>query len=307
MMYAVGDGGGYLRITGAAVLWGSIGVAGRAAFAAGVTPLEAAFFRALLAFAAVAIIVLITDATALRIRPRDLILFGAFGLISIAVFFFVYLYAISRTTVATAAILLYTAPAFVIVLSALLFHEPVTRRKGAAVALAFAGCALVVRGYDPASLRLNLPGVLAGLASGFTYGLYSIFGKTALRRYRPITTLTYALGIGAVALGLVALPLGAVRLGHPPAAWGGILYLALVTTLLAQWLYLAGLQRIEAGRASLVATLEPVVAAGFGYLLLGERLAPWQLVGGALVLSAVLTIRLAPPATPPPPAAASPR
>lgn len=306
-MYAVGERGGYLRITGAAVLWGSIGVAGRAAFAAGVPPLEAAFFRALLAFVTVAIIVLVTDASVLRIRPRDLILFGAFGLISIAVFFFVYLYAISRTTVATAAILLYTAPAFVIVLSALLFHEPLTRRKAAALGLAFAGCVLVVRGYDPASLRVNLPGVAAGLTSGFTYAMYSIFGKTALRRYPPITTLTYALGIGAVALGLVALPLGAVRLAHTPAAWRAILYLALVTTLLAQWLYLAGLQRVEAGRASLVATLEPVIAAAFGYLLLGERLEPWQLVGGAFVISAVLTIRVVPRAGPPPAAAASPR
>ena len=291
--YAVGERGGYLRITAAAVLWGSIGIAGRAAFNAGVTPLEAAFFRALIAFVAVTVIVLLTDASVLRIRLSDLVLFGAFGLVSIALFFFVYLYAISRTTVATAAILLYTAPAWVIVLSALLFGEPLTRLKLVAVALAFAGCILVVRGYDPASLRLNFLGVLAGLASGFTYAMYSICGKTALRRYRPITTLTYALGIGAAALGAVAIPLGAVRLAHSGPAWSGIVYLALVTTLLAQWLYLAGLERVEAGHASLVATLEPVLAAGLGYLLLGERLDPWQILGGALVLSAVLTVRLA--------------
>jgi DME family drug/metabolite transporter len=304
---AVNERAGYLRIVGAAALWGSLGVAGRATFAAGAQPLEVAFFRALLAFLGAAAVVLLTDPSALRIRPRDLALFAAFGLVSIAAFFFVYLYAISRTTVATAAILLYTAPAFVIVLSALLFHEPVTPPKAAAIALAFAGCVLVVRGYDPTSLRLNLPGVLAGLASGFTYAMYSIFGKTALRRYPPVTTLTYALGIGAAALGLVALPLGAIRLSHTAAAWGGIAYLALVTTLLAQWLYLAGLMRVEAGRASLVATLEPAVAAALGYALLGERLEPLQWVGGVLVLSAVLTIRLAPPAAPPARAARSPR
>lgn len=161
-----------------------------------------------------------------------------------------------------------------------------------AVLLAFAGCGLVVRGYDPDSLRLNLPGVLAGLASGFTYAMYSIFGKTALRRYSPVTTLTYALGFGTVILGAVALPLGAVRLSHAAPAWSSILYLALVTTLMAQWLYLAGLYRVEAGRASLAATLEPVVAALFGYALLAERLDVWQILGGALVLSAVLTVRM---------------
>lgn len=292
------EGAGYVRIIGAAVLWGSIGVAGRVAFRAGVEPLEVAFFRALIAFLGVAAIVLVTNPSLLRIRRGDLGLFAAFGLVSIAAFFFVYLYAISRTTIATAAILLYTAPVFVIILSALLFHEPFTRAKLIAVLLAFAGCVLVVRGYDPAGLRLNLPGVLAGLASGLTYAMYSIFGKTALRRYSPITTLTYALGFGALILGAVALPLGAVRLAHTSAAWPSIIYLALVTTLLAQWLYLAGLRHVEAGRASLVATLEPVIAAIFGYALLGERLEIWQVVGGALVLSAVLTVRASRTAAP---------
>lgn len=285
------ESAGYPRIIAAAVLWGSIGVAGRVAFRAGVTPLEAAFLRALIAFLAVGSIVLATDPSLLRIRRGDVGLFAAFGAVSIAAFFFVYLYAISRTTVATAAILLYTAPVFVIILSALLFREPFTRAKGIAVLLAFAGCVLVVRGYDPAALRVNLPGMLAGLASGLTYAMYSIFGKTALRRYSPITTLTYALGFGAVILGAVALPLGAVRLAHPSAAWASIVYLALITTLLAQWLYLAGLRHVEAGRASLVATLEPVIAAIFGFALLGEGLERWQILGGALVLSAVLTVR----------------
>jgi len=283
---------GYTRILAAAVLWGSIGIVGRAAFRHGVTPLEAAFFRACISFIIMAAFVLATDPGLLRVRRADLALFAAFGLVSIAVFFFVYLFAISHTTVATAAILLYTAPAFVIVLSALLFREPFTRKKAAAVALAFAGCALVVRGYDPLSLRLNLPGVLAGLASGFTYAMYSIFGKTALRRYRPVTTLTYALGFGTVILGVVAVPLGAVRLSHSPAAWVSIAYLALVTTLVAQWLYLAGLQRVEAGRASLVATIEPVIAAVLGYTFLGERLEVWQILGGGLVLSAVLAVQM---------------
>lgn len=136
---------------------------------------------------------------------------------------------------------------------------------------------------------------------------YSIFGKTALRRYSPITTLTYALGFGAVILGAVALPLGAVRLTHQSTAWASIVYLALVATLLAQWLYLAGLHHVEAGRASLVATLEPVMAAIFGFALLGEGLEIWQVLGGALVLSAVLTVRVRRSAAPSRAAAASRR
>lgn len=295
----------YLRILAAAVIWGSIGVAGRAVFGAGVDPLETAFFRAAIAFVAVGVAVAVWNRPLLRVRRGDLWLFAAFGAVSIAAFFFVYLYAISRTSVATAAILLYTAPVWVILLSRAFFGEPITRGKALAVVLAFVGCVLVVRGYDPAALRLNLPGVLAGLASGFTYGMYSIFGKTALRRYNPLTALVYALGIGALLLGAAAWAAGAVGPAHPAKAWVGIVYLALVTTLLAQWLYLSGLGAVEAGRASLVATVEPVIAAVMGYVALGEVLEPWQIVGGALVLSAVLTVRrLGQPAAPP--TAASP-
>ncbi|HLA24357.1 MAG TPA: EamA family transporter [bacterium] len=297
----------YLRILAAAAIWGSIGVAGRIAFGAGVDPLETAFFRAAIAFLAIAAGVAISNRPLLHVRRGDLWLFAAFGTVSIAAFFFVYLYAISRTSVATAAILLYTAPIWVIVLSSVLFREPLTRGKVLAVVLAFAGCALVVRGYDPQSLRLNLSGVLAGLASGFTYGMYSIFGKTALRRYSPLTTLVYALGIGAAVLGGAAAAAGVISVSHSATAWAAIVYLSLVTTLLAQWLYLSGLGAVEAGRASLVATFEPVVAAVLGYAALGELLEGWQIVGGLLVLSAVLTVgRLgraaaSPPAAPPSP------
>ncbi len=275
-------------VLAAATVWGTIGLAGRAAFRAGVVPLEAAFYRAGISFVVVLTATLLTSPAALRVRARDLWLFAAYGFLSIAIFFYVYLYAIERTSIATAAILLYTAPAFVAVLSALIFKEPLTGVRAAAVALAVFGCVLVVRGYDPGSLRLNLPGVLAGLASGFTYAMYSIFGKTALRRYGTRTTLTYAFGFGTIFLGAAAVYRKAVTVAHPSEAWLPILYLALVTTLFAGILYLSGLRRIEPGRASLIATIEPVVAAVLGYAVLGERLDQWQVVGGLLVLSAVV-------------------
>lgn len=277
----------------AAVVWGTIGIAGRAAFRAGVAPLEAAFYRAAISFVVVLAVTLLTSPASLRVRARDLWLFAAYGLVSIAIFFYAYLYAIERTSIATAAILLYTAPAFVAVLSALIFKERLTSGRAAAIGLAAAGCVLVVRGYDLAALRPNLPGVVAGLASGLTYAMYSIFGTTALRRYTTRATLTYALGFGAIFLGVVAVPAGAVSPAHSVPTWFVIAYLALGTTLLGQFLYLSGLRRISPGRASLIATLEPVVAACLGYVVLGEGLDLWQVLGGLLVLSAVVISGLA--------------
>jgi drug/metabolite transporter (DMT)-like permease len=102
-----------------------------------------------------------------------------------------------------------------------------------------------------------------------------------------LTTLTYALGFGTIFLGLAALAAGVLTPSHPARGWAAILYLALVTTLLAQSLYLAGLRQVETGRASLVATVEPVVAAVLGAVLLRERLDVSQIAGGMLVLSAV--------------------
>lgn len=283
-----------LLIAGAAALWGSMGVVSRFAFDAGLTPLGVAFYRAALAFVTVAAVTIVLMPQRLRIRRGDLGLFALFGLISIAVFFFVYLFAISLTTVATAAILLYTAPAWVLVLSNLAFAEPLTRPKLWALGLAFAGCLLVVRAYDTAALRVTLPGVLAGLAAGLTYALYSVFGKTALRRHPAPVTLTYALGFGSLFLGAAAGATGQLHADALRAAWPLVVYLGLVTTLLAQFIYLSGLHVVEAGRASLIATLEPVVAAVLGYIILNERLDLLQGIGGLAVLSGVLLVRRSP-------------
>jgi DME family drug/metabolite transporter len=286
---------GYGLVLAAAVLWGSIGVAVRLISAAGVGALEASTWRAGLAFAGALLASVVAHRGHMRVGLRDLLLFAAYGFVSIALFFLAYFTAIQLTTVATAAILLYTAPAWVTVLSAALFGEDLSRPKLAALLLAFAGCALVVRAYDPAALRLNLPGVLAGLAAGLTYGLYSVFGKVALRRHPPLVVLVYALGFGTVflALGGIALGLPPQRFApsHVAPALSALAYFGLVATWLAQWLYVSGLRRVQASRASIVATVEPVVAGVLGYLWFGEVLDGGQLVGGALVLAAAASVQ----------------
>jgi drug/metabolite transporter (DMT)-like permease len=287
---------GYAWVLAAAVLWGSLGIAVRFVTAAGVGVYEASVWRAGLAFLGS------LAASGLRHRPHlaagaaDLALFAGYGLVSIALFFLAYFTAIQRTTVATAAVLLYTAPAWVTVLGAVLLGERLSRSKLATLALAFGGCTLVVRAYDPSALRADLAGVLAGLASGLTYGLYSIFGKVALRRHPPLVVLTYALGFGTLFLLAIGLAAGVPPHRFLPSAVAPaaapLLYLGLVTTWLAQWLYVTGLRTVEASRASVVATVEPVVAGVLGYAVFGETLEPPQLVGAAAVLLAAALAQL---------------
>jgi DME family drug/metabolite transporter len=287
---------GTVLVAAAAVLWGSIGIAVRSIDAAGIGALEASAWRAGLAFCGLFTVGLLSGRIPLRVASQDLGLFAVYGFVSVALFFVLYFDAIRRTSMATAAILLYTAPTWVALLSCFVLGESLSRSKLVALVLAFCGCGLVVRAYDPEALRLNLVGILLGLGSGFTYGLYSIFGKLALRRYEPGTVLLYALGFGTlflVALGLLA-GLSPARFapGHVLRAGGAILYLGLVATLLPHWLYIAGLRSLEASRATVVATLEPVVAAVLGYALLGERLDPPQLLGGLLVLASIRLVQV---------------
>jgi DME family drug/metabolite transporter len=279
---------GYAQVAAAAVLWGTLGLAARPLFAAGLDPREAATWRALGAHLLLVFYCLAADRAALlRLRARDLPLLAAYGVVSVAGFMTIYFAAISLTTVATAAVLLYTAPAWVVVLARVLFREPLTPMKSAAVGFAFAGCVLVAGAVGPGAVRLGPAGLLAGLGAGLTYALYSIFGKTALRTLAPTTTVVYTLGFGAVALlvaggGLPPLPAAAAAL---PLA-----YVIVFPTVLAYVLYIGGLRWVEAGRASVVATLEPVVAAGGGALLLREPFGTLQWVGAALVLIGVVLV-----------------
>ncbi|MGH2405908.1 MAG: DMT family transporter [bacterium] len=278
---------GYGAVAGAALAWGTIGVAARAIFMAGLTPLDGATWRAVGAFSILLVYCLATHRGALRVARRDLALFAAYGAVSVAGFMTVYLTAIERTTIATAAVLLYTAPAWVVVLARVLFGESLTRMKLVAVLLTFAGSVLVAGAIGPGAVRLDAIGVLAGLCAGLTYGLYSIFGKIALRKYSPLTTVVYSLGFGALFLLVVSRGLPSVTSETLPA----LAYLIVIPTVVAYVLYTSGLRRVEAGRASIVATLEPVVAALAGTVILREPFTLIQWIGAGLVLSGVLLVQ----------------
>jgi drug/metabolite transporter (DMT)-like permease len=150
---------------------------------------------------------------------------------------------------------------------------------------------LVGQVYDLASVRLNWVGILAGLGAGLTYGLYTLFSKVAQHRYSSWTTLTYALGLGALFMVPLQAPADLVQAVANPAALFWLLMLALVPTLGGGVAFNAALRRIPASNASIVATLEPVIATLLGWAFLGERLELGQLVGAGLILAAVVILQ----------------
>jgi len=286
---------GYTLILVAATLWATLGIIFKALIGDyGLSRITIAFFRASLSAVVLFAALALRRPCALRVNVRDVLFFAAFGLFGIAAFYIVYVTAIDLAGMSVAAVLLYTAPAWVALISAVFLGEKITPVKLVAVTLAMTGCALVARVYDVRGLRLNWLGILAGLGAGLTYALYSVFNKVGLRRHDGWTVLAYGLLAGSMFLApLQSLPLLVAALRQPGAvAW--LLVLALGPTLGAGLSFNAGLRYVQVSSASVVATLEPVIASILAFAFLHERLDPAQLIGGGLILAAVVFLTRAP-------------
>ena len=282
-----------LPVLAAGTLWGLMGLFVRRLNAAGLGSMEVAELRILTGLALVGLYLLIARRDLLRVRLRDLWCFFGTGVISLLLFSNCYFTAMRYASLSAAAVLLYTAPAFVMVLSLLLFRERLTARKGAALGLAFLGCVLVSGlGSDAA---LSLPGLLFGLGAGFFYALYSIFGRYAIRRGYQAWTLTFYTFLFC-ALGGAALTdwgaVGAALSASGPGTAGWILTMGVVTAVLPYVLYAVGLEHMESSRASILASVEPVVGTLVSVLLFHEPLTAGGVAGTALVLSAVALLSL---------------
>jgi DME family drug/metabolite transporter len=286
---------GVLAVGAAASIWGTLGYFAKILYAEGVSFEALVAVRASVGWAAMLLFMLLARGVGnLRVAWRNFLFLVPLGLIGIGVFYLLYFFTVRESTVGTAAILLYSSPAFVSLLAWVFLRETLGVLRVLALALTFGGIFLVVGGYDPEALEVG-PLVLAtGLLSGLTYGLYSIFGKPVARHLDPAVILSYALGFGAVLLVLFALPTLDTLVDLTLGSYALLLMLAVIHTSLAFGLYTVGLKRLEAGQAAIVATVEPVVAGAIGVALLGETLTAPKVLGALLVLAgaALAQVRL---------------
>ncbi|GAB6036742.1 DMT family transporter [Fundidesulfovibrio butyratiphilus] len=271
---------GYALVALAAVLWGMIGPLAKIAFQAGMTPLEVAFWRTSMAWTLYATHAAL--AGELRVAARDLPVLGLFGVVGIGGLFVSYVLAVRAGGAALASVLLYTAPAWVALLAWKFLGESFTPIKAGAVIATMAGVACVsLSGGSDAPL--TFAAVAWGLASSVAYALYYIFGKTFLAHHATPTAFFYALPVGAACM----LPFFTPG-PRPWQAWAACAALSALSTYGAYMVYYAGLRRIEASRAAVVATLEPLVAAALAFALFGEHFTPLGYAGAGLILGAVL-------------------
>ena len=276
----------------AGALWGSMGLFVRKLNAAGLYAMDVVLARMLSALLFMGIFMLLFSRKSFRIRLKDLWCFLGSGIVSLLLFSLCYFSGMQVTSLNVMAVLLYTSPAIIMILSVVLFHEKLTKRKFLALVMTFAGCCLV-SGIGSKS-AVSMQGLLLGLGAGFGYALYSIFARYALDRGYSSNTINFysclLTAIGAVIIWGAAQPLG-VMFG----SWKGFglcTALGIVTCYLPYLLYTFGLTGLETGKASILASFEPVVATLVGIFVFHEKLTPLSALGCVCVLSAVVLLNL---------------
>ena len=282
---------GPLLIIIAGCFWGSMGIFVRRLSTYGFSSIQIVSMRVTLAALIFCVLLLVKERSGFRISLKDLPLFLGLGFGSILFFTVCYFTAITMMSLSTAAILLYTSPVWIMLMSIIFFHEKLTLRKVIALVLAFGGCVLI---SGVSGKGITLIGLLIGLGSGIGYGLYSILGTVALRRYSPYTVTTYTFMFAAVGSWVICNPKDMIE-KFSGAADVGELFLfcvltALITAVIPFLSYTLGLRTVEASKAGILATIEPMVATLIGIVVFAEPLTFFSGVGILLILAAVVLL-----------------
>lgn len=280
----------YIYILLGGTLWGLIGLFNRNLAAGGFSSFSIVLVRNLGSLLVLGLFFLIFDRSIFRIKPRHLPYFLGTGVVSILLFTLCYFTCQQLCSLATAAILLYTAPTFVVILSAILWKDRITKRKIAALVITFLGCTFVT-GVWSGNLSVTLLGFLLGIGSGFFYGLYSIFARYALEHYKPLTVTFYTFVFAGISSLFMIRPTELTAGFLQPQMHLLIAGLIVVSTVLPYIFYTKGLAEVDSGKASILASIEPVVAAVVGILAFGEPMNIMVLLGLLCILISVYILR----------------
>lgn len=283
----------------AGILWGSMGLFVRGLNANNMESLEIVEIRSIFSAIIMGLFLLFYDKSLFKIKLKDLWCFIGTGVFSLTFFNVCYFRTILMTSMSIAAILLYTAPIIVVLLSAVFFKEKITGLKVIAMLLAFAGCFFVTGlvgsiANGMSEMTLSFKGILIGLGSGLGYALYSIFSRFALERgYKSMTISFYTFAFSIIATVMIKSPVSVALKIFSGNTLRNVLLsmgISVIATVLPYVLYTFGLTRVENGKASIMASIEPVVATIIGILVFKEHITWDGAIGIAMVLSAIVIL-----------------
>jgi len=282
----------YILVMIAAVSWGLIGVFTKVIDVLGFTEMQMLFVKGVLATSVLFLLISVKDKSQLKLKSwKDLRYFVGTGIISFSFFSWAYMKAVNLTSLGVAAVLLYTAPTFVMLFSILLFGEKMTKKKGIVLLMTFAGCILVTGLLEDGTAVITWGGIGIGLAAGVGYALYSIFGTYAIRAgYGSLTISFYTFLMATIVITFLVEPVAVVTKITEMGQWPLAVSFALLTTVVPYLTYTKGLSGLPASKASVTATIEPVVAALLGIFVFHESVSVMKIAGIALVLSSVVVM-----------------
>jgi drug/metabolite transporter (DMT)-like permease len=294
-----------LFIASAAFLWGVSAALGRAVFTGRLTlggnivrPIDPLILSQ--SRTTFSLLVLLPLLVALRgwqrikLPTRDLVYCLVLGTLGVAVSNYFYYVAIQRTNVATAIIVQYTAPVWVLLYVVARRQQKLSAQKVTAVALAVTGIALVIDvlgSLSGSALHLDPYGIMAALLASFSFAFYNVGGHGILARHDRWRVLVWTLTAAAVFWLIVNPPWKIVAAHYAPAQWLFLFVFSMLSVLGAFSLYFLGLQHLEPTRAIIASCLEPVFSILLAALLLGEVLRPIQILGIVLVLAAIVIVQ----------------
>lgn len=283
-----------LLVVIAGTLWGMIGYFVRTLQSQGLSSMQIVAIRMSVSAVLFALFALIFDRNLFKIKLRDLWCFLGSGVLSVAFFSFCYFKAIELSSLSVASILLYTAPIFVMIFSVILFKEKLTIIKVVSLILAFLGC-LFVTGVFSLGGSINTLAVIFGLLSGVCYALYSIFSRFALdRNYSPLTITLYTfMFAGASSLLVIDVKPVVKLMTNSVYDLGFCVLFAVLSCVLPYITYTVGLKYVKPSTASIVASIEPVVATITGTIVFKEAVPfPFGYLGIALVIISIVLINI---------------
>ena len=275
-----------------AAAFGTLGIFGTLASDAGATVASTLLVRFALAAAVFAVVLRLGGGWArLRRLPRRVVLTGlGLGAAGYSVQSGLYFVAIERLDVSIVALLLYTYPVFVTVAAVALGRAAASLRTGAALAIASAGLVLVLLAAGAGAF--DMVGALLALGAALTYTIYILVSDRVVGAVDPFALALLVLTGATASFAVTGLVTGSLDLALSGEAWLWLVAIALVSTVVAVSAFFAGLRRVGPSEAAILSTFEPPVTVVLAFLVLGERLTPLQLVGGALVLAAVVLLQL---------------
>ena len=270
-------------VSGAA--FGSMSILTKFVYAEGVTPTSLLLLR--FSIASLCLLPLLWWQKLPLPRGKQLLAFIFMGGVLYTAEAQAFFIALKYASAGLVGLLLYLFPALVMLLSALLFKEKITRRKLLALSLASLGL-IVTIGFDVSGQPL---GIALGVLAAMLYAVYSIIGEKFGGRTHPIAAAFVVMASAAVChIGLVA-----IQGWHPPqtaSGWSAMVAIAILCTVIAIICYLAGIAIIGATQAALVSTVEPIVTLVLAALVLGEVATPMQWLGGGLIIAGVIVLTL---------------